>query len=48
MWAFKAEKGSEFIAAHQPGPYSQHQLADINDHSFTEKETLSCTADDPS
>ena len=30
MWAFKAEKGSEFIAAHQPGPYSHQQLADNN------------------
>ena len=33
MRAFKAEKGSEFIAAHQPGPYCQQQLAE-NDWWF--------------
>ena len=30
MWAFKAEKGSEFIAAHRPGPSSQQQMAENN------------------
>ena len=30
MWAFKAEKGSEFIAAHRPGPYSRQQMAENN------------------
>ena len=33
MRAFKAEKGSEFIAAHQPGPYSQQRFAE-NDRVF--------------
>ena len=27
IWAFKAEKGSDFIAAHQPDQSSQHQVA---------------------
>ena len=48
LWAFKAEKGSEFIAAHRPGPYSHQQLAKNYDHSSAEKATLSCTADDTS
>ena len=30
MWASKAEKGSEFIAAHWPGPSSQQQMAENN------------------
>ena len=33
MRAFKAEKGSEFIAAHQPGPYCQQRLTE-NDRVF--------------
>ena len=48
MWAFKAEKGSEFIAAHRPGPYSHQQLAKNYDPSSAEKVTLSCNADDTS
>ena len=37
MWAFKAEKGSEFIAAHRPGPYSHQQLAKNYEYSSAEK-----------
>ena len=53
MWAFKAEKGSDFIAAHQPGLYSQQQSAENTDCSGAEtvsrdEHTLSCTADDTS
>ena len=33
LWAFKAEKGSEFTAAHLPGPYSHQGLA-YNNWSF--------------
>ena len=39
MWALKAEKGLEFIAAHQPGPYSHQQLAKNYHHSSAEKVT---------
>ena len=47
-WAFKAEKGSDFIAAHQPGLYSQQQSAENTDCSGAETEALSCTVDDTS
>ena len=36
MRAFKAEKGSDFIAAHQPGLYSQQQSAENTDCSGAE------------
>ena len=32
IWAFKAEKGSDFIAAHKPDPSSQHQVAENTRH----------------
>ena len=30
VWAFKAEKGSEFIAAYLPAPCSRQQMAENN------------------
>ena len=47
MRAFKAEKESEFIAAHQPGPYSQQQLAENYDFSSAER-LETCTVNDTS
>ena len=36
MWAFKAEKGSDFIAPNQPILYSQQQSTENNDYSCAE------------